>query len=218
MVRKAIELLKLRAESAFDIVHMEEPYELFNRFGNLKPLELCAENIKENAAACQWHITKCMNREMRRSVKSLRAERETTRPIVLLCDRSLRSPDIFIRALEKMEIISPFTGQVLAVDAAEQELDTCIECNIRFIGMAYLHTPLVECLSRIKKRARNFEVNISAEYLAALEESHEVHLDSCVENYGGEIVFRFTDNNAADLIEAIESTLALALKAEKHIR
>lgn len=192
----------------YKIIVLDEPYHLFNRFGCWKPLELCAQNVKENGLACQLHIMKAQNEEMHRLCAELRETNlDSARPLLIVCDRSIYSPQIFIAALENLGHISEFSADYLRYELATRALKTVSECKLRFVGLAYLHTPVSECLSRIRRRGRPFEQGVDERYLRALEESHEAYVAAWEQNLGPDRVFRLCDNKAEMLEKAIDNAL-----------
>lgn len=156
-----------------NIIVIPEPVDGYNTFQEFHPLQLCSENMSENAVATQLHIIECVNDMLRGLTRSNKEIYGIDTPLLLLLDRDHYSPMIFIEAMEHLRHINRFTSRYMqrqCLDAAEE---TFRQTDLLHMGQIYIKTDADECLKRIEKRGRPFEQTLNIDYLRALEVCHE---------------------------------------------
>lgn len=202
----------------YSLVVIPDRFDLFNQYEKFAPLELCAENMRDNCAVTEMHIVRTVNCHLRRVVNHHVKNREllgNTAPVLFICDRSLYSPTIFIRALQKLGYINDFTTTFLLGDATAFLQASQKDCNLQFVGMVYLETRVDRCLEGIQSRGRPFEQSISRKYLEALVDAHEDHCKWWKESYGSSSLFRLNaDHNPVDELTKVLEQIAVKIQSD----
>lgn len=182
----------------FTLVPVYENCDRFNNFGRFKPLELFYNNPDQYAMPVQMHIVNCLNATM----KEITADLYSTKPIILLCDRSLYSPMYFTSLLNKRNLLSDFAKEIVSVYTEHEASNTESSCNLHYLLYFHLDTPVDVCLDRIHKRAREFEQTsvMDAGYLVQLSRSLDDHVAWWQKQLGEESrIHKLTSTDESDM-------------------
>lgn len=196
----------------YHVEFVDEIYEEFNSFKNFSPLELCADDPVNNGVSTQFHITLRLNRHLTQKVDSVvnKTDYRENKPILLICDRSIISPVVFISALRRMRYISNFSSEYLIDFCLMLGGKTLQMCNLRFVGMIYLELPIETCLERIKLRGRSFEKNITLSYLQALEDSYEEYIEWWKKTHGVNFIVKLkTYDDPFHLVKLVDDFMEI---------
>lgn len=182
--------IKLLQEK-YQVTYVDEIFEDFNSFKTFCPLDLCCQDPVYNCVATQIHITVRINRHLQEIVeKATRNDTDESKPLLLVCDRSILSPIVFIWAYQRMRYASQFSCDFLTDLAIILASKTIQTCNLKLLGIVYLHTPVEVCLERVKARNRSFEKNVTNGYLQTLEECYKDYLAWWTSLHGEEFILR----------------------------
>ncbi len=172
-------------QQRWNTIFIPEAIERFERFENYNPLALMYENPRDNVAMAQIHFTS----ELNAKVKEYLIPRIThdddvanSAPILVIQDRSLMSPEIFIMTHYRLGYLNNFAKDLLVSEMRKTAYDTIQKCRIQQIGLFYIDTPIEECLERINKRGRYGENTITKEYLEMVREAEEDFLKKIPED------------------------------------
>ena len=146
-----------------DIFVIKEPVCLFTEFEGFNPLD----ELKRTPFAVQCYMLDTV-------VKYHADNRNASSGFdIVVSERSVHSPEIFIDVLHSVEMINDFEKSVFHFLCNNK-----IEMNKNIDGTFFLSPPIDICLQRIKNRAR-FEENdfITKQYLHALNISYQYHLE-----------------------------------------
>lgn len=149
-----LKYFKYRFKNIVNWEFVQEPVEQFTSFLNYNPLELSYLNSK-NIPACQMHITDVLKKHYKDKLKD--------GDKIYICERSLYSPIIFTQTYFDEGIISNFCCDYLKLQV-KNEIEKLKLKPFACSQLFYIDTPLSECLSRIKKRARKEELSTDFDF------------------------------------------------------
>lgn len=128
-----------------------EPVHLFERFQSYNPLALQYSHPLANAVAAQMHIVRMSAAYYRAQIP---LEDDLLRDKIILSERSILSPQMFIRANYAQGYFSPFTRDFLLRELENVSVDVR-----RPDAIIYLDAHPSLCIDRIQNRQRESEVS-----------------------------------------------------------
>jgi len=147
-----------------------EPVERFQTYKQFNPLKLFYDDPVRNAGFVQYHIIEELGKHFSEKISD--CEKQNTK--LMICERNMFSPRIFINLLLKRNYLTMFEYEKLL-----EKVDTTLQCVLPkdcSLGAHYIffiNTPVHLCRKRIALRARDGEVNnISEEYLADMRQEY----------------------------------------------
>ena len=163
-----IKYLKNKQIKNIKILYLEEPIHLFEKYKNHNPLEL----LSESPFVAQYHILN--------SIINYYSffEREITAYELVITDRFINSPIIFINTLYECKKLNSFEKDILH-EIFEKQNKTIFSTPSKIF---YMDCPVNICLERIKTRNRESEKNTSEIYLQILENNYIQYLETCKNN------------------------------------
>ncbi len=159
-------------------ITIPEPVESYQRFKyqnvseEFNPLTLMYQSPSKNAVIAQIHFISVINESVEHSLNQILTRGSDSSAFLLVTERSLYSPKMFIQTQKEAGNINDFTR-----DRLFYETKICAERTIKskakYIGTFYIKTPVDCCFERIKSRHRQGESLISKSYLNTLHKLHE---------------------------------------------
>ena len=126
----------------------------------------------KNATIAQIHFISVINECVEHSLNQILTHGSYSSTFLLVTERSLYSPKLFIHVQKEAGNINDFTR-----DRLFYETKVCAERTIKskakYIGIFYIKTPVDSCFERIKSRHRQGESLISKTYLNTVHKLHE---------------------------------------------
>lgn len=182
-----------------------ENVEEFASFKSFNPLYEAYNCPARAASICQLHILNCIHRQLFEISNSRKYKDK-----IFISERSLFSPLVFNRAHERCGTISRFVQEFVSEEVSRRASETIKVLDLRYEGVLYLHTEVDVCLERLALRGRyNEKDRITADYLSALEQEYEIHLDSWREQLGNDRVYK--------LVTAGKSPVELVDEFSQHL-
>ena len=142
----------------------------YRSFEGHDPLAELYDNPRDNVVAAQLHFIRTINDQLTDYAINIRQK-------LLVTDRSLFSPIVFIETHDFRGTISKFTRDYLISETRRCAEGTLRDCSLEYAGIFFLDVPVDECLKRIRIRGRDCEQSIEKSYLANLRDKYTVHLD-----------------------------------------
>lgn len=170
-----------------NVIFLPELVEEYNTYNGYNPLQLSYQDPWGSGAFTQLHIIREVNRQIRDSVERIYSNWEndaSQKPLLVIGDRSIFSPLVFINSMESQGFLSAFTCKFLIDEAEREYTATMVKCNLQPVGMFYLHALPSVCKDRIIKRGRWYEQQITLTSLQVLENCYEKFMGWWVGCYG----------------------------------
>jgi len=165
-------LSKSYSSSHRDLIFIvPEALDLYTNFKNqYNPLEEMYSRPDENIIMTQIHLARSLNQRIDETLNLLP---KTAGTYVVITDRCLFSPEMFIKTYYVMNLLSEYSKDLLLDEIKSMAYQVLEKHDARFAGMIYLDTTIPTCMERMKKRNRPFEKNISENFLSILKIQHE---------------------------------------------
>ena len=167
---------------------VREDVELFQKFDfmgkHYNPLQLAYEDPKTNLVAVQSYFIQVINQTLLDKVSE--AKKKSKHNLVI-CDRSVYAPHIFIRQAEENGDLSEFSADYLrkltdeTAEKTFEKISTGADDNLQcgYHGAYFVNTSVDSCIERIRFRNRECESrNIDRDFMVRLEENIEIHKHS----------------------------------------
>jgi deoxyadenosine/deoxycytidine kinase len=206
LLRNLDEFVKNHPHLPYNVISVNECLEKYENFKGHNPLSLAYHDPARNAAVNQLYIIEIINKHLQDTLYDKlhfvrrKDHYDDKKEHIVVVDRSLYSPLVFSRLLFKDGIISEFVYDFLRTKSTEEALKTMCEYGLNPVGVLLLYAGAEECLQRIKKRGRTYEIeHITADYLRRLEDEYREHAiwwsDRVRNNGVTEIDTQATDQN-----------------------
>ena len=147
-----------------ETVVINEPEHKYALYGNHNPLLLAYDDPHSNASMTQMHIIRTACQHYARAVSEACA---TPGVKMVISDRSVLSPIVFIDTNHMRGVFSPFVADFL-----KDELRRLSAFIPSPDGVIFLDASESLCLNRIHSRARYYESKCSISYLSDLRKKH----------------------------------------------
>lgn len=145
---------------------IQEPVQAFAKYKEYNPLLLSYQEPTQNAAITQHHI-------ITQSAQTYPKVQDVMSMAIIISERSVNSPFIFITAAYKLRIFSAFVKQYLE-DSLELNKKIKKLCEPDLI--IYLQASPHVCFDRLQKRGRSEEVLCTLDYIKCLNEIYREYL------------------------------------------
>lgn len=158
-----------------EITFVPEPIDLYTNYNfRYNPLEEIYNYPKENTTMTQIFLCKMLNFNMDKILNDLPPLSSENCTRVLVTDRSLFSPEMFIHTYRSMNFLTQYSEDLLLREVNEMTYATLEKHNIRYSGMIFLDTDIQNCITRISTRGRHFETHVSENFLQRLKIEHDL--------------------------------------------
>lgn len=184
----------LTTEVAKSVKILQEPVERFQHYKEFNPLELFYKEKDRNTGFIQLHIIQELKDFFH---ENLASADESIKLIV--SERSLYSPKIFLNVLLKSDFITAFEHAKLT-EFADDALKHCTpNCQFGTHHVLYLDESPETCEQRISKRMRGGECDgITRDYLYKIKNEYSAYLDTFAQINGDACITVITSSSDSD--------------------
>ena len=152
-----------------NVLLIPECIDRYRTFKTHDPLALIYQDVSANIVAAQHHFIKSINQHLAENVTAFSDK-------LIVSDRTLFSPDVFIQAHFTRNTISEFTRDYLLSETQQFASRTLKDHSLRYAGVFFLDIAPEICMKRIAQRGRDCEQSITLDYLHSLQEQYTKHI------------------------------------------
>ena len=225
-ILKELEKISSKTYNPFNIVIIFEDEPNFNRFKQYHPLNLIYKEPTKNGLAAELHILNCMIRQINECIEKIKTTGNFAKPTLIVADRGLLTAVVYANLLKNGKLLEEFPHAFLINEIYEKIEKTICNGKLNIIGLSYINASPVVCLSRVKQRARAYEMSdvngeggITLKVLTDLDKEYAEHLTAWRAVKGTdfvEVIENIGDvgENAQYLFNTIKSTYKKLYESE----
>ena len=153
-----------------DLRKVEEPYEVFTKWGRHNPLLLSCQDPSRNLPLAQLHIIQSSFRWYQQVTERFAEAKYGSQPIYL-SERSVCSTEVFVRALHRMGRLSDFSKDYLLAVIMDLGRQSYPQLYPDYV--IYLDVDPAVCQERMMFRNTDTDFSLGSEYLRIMKEVHD---------------------------------------------